>query len=297
MTAYAGDGRLQPRPRQAIRLWAMALSCSLLVLAGCSATRLLYNNLDWLAFEALDERFDVRADQVDGVERRLEQLHDWHRRTQLPAYRRTLSDLAARVADGLSLADLNWLESRIEIHRLALVERLVPDLAAFLADLDNAQIARFAEVSEKQLTEDAEPLGLEPADRAAQRLDAFIERIEPWTGTLSQAQTTALAANVGRQPDLLGAWISHRRERRDALLTVLADRPQAAEIEALLFGWWRDLEKGYPGDYAVARAAARDALFDLLVKLDASLDAKQRKRVVERLDDYRIDVETVLASS
>jgi hypothetical protein len=280
-----------------VRWWPILLLCGLPFLSGCSTTRLLYNNLDWLAFEALDERFDVRADQVDWVEERLERLHDWHRRTQLPAYRATLSDLAVRFDDGLSLADLRWLESRVETHRLALVERLVPELAVFLADLDDAQIARFAEVSEEQLVEAGEPLALGPAARAAQRLDAFVERIEPWTGSLTEAQSSALAADVGRQPDLLGAWIAHRRERRDTLLAVLAQRPTAAAIETLLFGWWRDLENGYPGDYAVARRAARDALFDLLVKLDASLASAQRERVVDKLEDYRTTVETVLAAN
>ncbi|MEJ2576205.1 MAG: DUF6279 family lipoprotein [Gammaproteobacteria bacterium] len=274
----------------------LGLIVGVLALAGCSATRLFYSHLDWLAFQALDERFGVRTDQADWVEHRLDVLHRWHRQTQLPAYRETLDALSARFADGLTATDLHWLEARIERHRRALVERIVPELAVFMADLDAAQRERYAAVTEEQLAEAAEPLALEPKARVAERLEQFVERIEPWTGDLTRAQRRGLEGDVARQPDLLAPWLDQRRQRRDALLDLLARQPEPAQIENLLFGWWRDLDRAYPPDYVIARHAARDQLFELLVRLDDRLSDEQRERVQAKLNDYRETIETVIAA-
>jgi len=273
-----------------------AIVASVIVVSGCSATRLLYENLDWIAYQALDERFDIRADQAEAVESRLHALHGWHRETQLPLYRQTLQATAVRFADGLDLADLHWLEQRIEQHRLALAERLIPDLAGFLADLDPEQVARYENVSAEGLAEAAEPLALEDEARTARRLDAYLERIEPWTGSLTGRQRDALTARVADQPDLRPAWLALRQARRDALLAELRRERGARPIADLLRGWWLDLETGYPRDYAVARRASLEHLYETLVDLDGRLEPGQRERVLERLADYRSAVETVLAA-
>ncbi|MCW9079622.1 MAG: DUF6279 family lipoprotein, partial [Gammaproteobacteria bacterium] len=109
-------GAIHARARQRVARAAMVL----LLLSGlvaCSATRMLYQNLDWLAFEAMDDRFDIRSDQEGWVKASLSNLHSWHRVTQLPAYRRTLDELAVRFADGLDAEDLAWLDEQVEQHR------------------------------------------------------------------------------------------------------------------------------------------------------------------------------------
>ena len=128
--------------------WRVAATLMLLLnLAACSSTRLLYENLDWLAFEAMDDRFEIRSDQEDWVKTSLSNLHSGHRITQLPAYRQTLVDLNLRFSDGLDAEDLAWLDQQVELHRRGLVDLIVPELARFLADLDEGQLARYMAAS------------------------------------------------------------------------------------------------------------------------------------------------------
>ncbi|MGB5639777.1 MAG: DUF6279 family lipoprotein [Sedimenticolaceae bacterium] len=276
------------------RLFVVLLS--LFGLAGCGATWLLYQNLDWLVFEAMDDRFDIRPDQEDWVKAGLGNLHSWHRMTQLPAYRQTLEGLSLRFADGLDNADLAWLEERVERHRRTLVELVVPDLSRFLADLDAEQLARYAAWSQEAIDEAGEPLQWSATRRQAWRLEGFIDRIEPWTGELSTTQVRALEMDVAALPDMRRTWIGQRRQRHQTLLALLSTRPAPELIEDLLNGWWLNLEAGYPPSYVAQRRSMKEQVFALLTRLDAGLTPDQRAQVTRRLEGYVSTIDTVLAS-
>src|SRR5882724_11445070 len=52
-------------------------------LAGCSAIKLGYNNLDHLAYWWLDSYVDFSGEQGTQVRENLAQLHQWHRTEEL----------------------------------------------------------------------------------------------------------------------------------------------------------------------------------------------------------------------
>ena len=70
---------------------------ALVVLPGCSVTRLAYNNADvYLRWQA-NHYFDFQGEQSDEFDRRLEAFLDWHRAKALPQYARLASSLLRRV--------------------------------------------------------------------------------------------------------------------------------------------------------------------------------------------------------
>jgi len=265
-------------------------------LVACSSTRLLYQNLDWLAFEAMDDRFDIRSDQEGWVKASLSNLHSWHRVTQLPAYRRTLDELALRFADGLDAEDLAWLDEDVERHRRALVDLVVPELARFLADLDDEQLAHFTVASQESIDEAAEQLKWSPRRRQEYRFETFVDRIEPWTGDLSTEQLRSLERDVAALSDIRREWIEQRRERLRAFTELLSTQPGQAAIEAALSAWWSDLDASYPSDYVARRGLLKQQMFGLLVRLDAGLTPQQREHVIDRLDGYVSTIDIVVAS-
>jgi hypothetical protein len=268
----------------------------LLGLTACSGTRLLYQNLDWLTFEAMDDRFEIRPDQEDWVKASLDDLHGWHRVTQLPAYRLTLDELALRFDDGLDAGDLAWLDSQVERHRRTLVDLVVPELARFLADLDQEQLARYAEASREAIDEAAEQLEWSPRKRQAYRLETFVDRIEPWTGELSEDQLGGLERDVAGLADIRREWILQRRERLRELIELLSGNPAPEIIEAALYARWKDLDTAYPPGYVAHRDRLKRQVFDLLVRLDATLTPAQRRHVSERLEGYVSTIDIVVAS-
>jgi len=288
-------GAIHARARQRVARAAMVL----LLLSGlvaCSATRMLYQNLDWLAFEAMDDRFDIRSDQEGWVKASLSNLHSWHRVTQLPAYRRTLDELAVRFADGLDAEDLAWLDEQVEQHRRTLVDLVVPELALFLADLDDEQLARFTVASQESIDEAAEQLEWSPRKRQEYRFETFVDRIEPWTGDLSTEQLRSLDRDVAALSDMRREWIEQRRNRLRVFTELLSTQPGQEAIEAALYKWWSDLDASYPPDYVAQRGLLKQQMFGLLVRLDAGLTPQQRAHVIDRLDGYISTIDIVVAS-
>lgn len=268
----------------------------LLGLAACSSTRLLYQNLDWLAFEAMDDRFEIRSDQEDWVKASLRTLHSGHRVTQLPAYRLTLDELLGRFSDGLDPEDLTWLDTQVERHRRTLVDLVIPELARFLADLDDEQLARYVAASREAIDEAAEQLEWSPRKRQAYRLETFVDRIEPWTGDLSTGQLRSLEQDVAALPDIRREWIQQRRGRLRALTGLLSTRPGQEAIQAALYARWSDLDASYPPAYVVQRRQLKQQMFALLTRLDASLTPEQRRHVSDRLEGYVSTIDIVVAS-
>jgi len=278
------------------RLRAVVVLLLLVGLGACSSTRLLYQNLDWLAFEAMDDRFEIRSDQEDWVKASLRELHSWHRVTQLPAYRLTLDELAVRFADGLDAGDLAWLDERVEQHRRTLVNLAVPELSRFLADLDDEQLARYTEASEEAIDEAAEQLEWSARERQAYRLETFLDRIEPWTGELSNPQLRSLEQDILALPDIRHEWIEQRRERLHALTGLLSTRPGQEAIAAALYDRWSDLDASYPPGYVAKRRLLKAQMFGLLTRLDATLTPEQRAHVMDRLEGYVSTIDIVVAS-
>lgn len=283
-------------PAHSWQVRAAVVMLFILGLGACSSTRLAYQHLDWLAFEAMDNRFEIRSDQEDWVKASLSDLHSRHRMTQLPAYRVTLDELSLRFVDGLDEQDLDWLDGQVEQHRRTLVALVVPELARFLADLDDEQLAHYTKASQEAIDEAAEQLEWSPRKRRAYRVETFVDRIEPWTGELSAPQLKSLEQEVLALSDIRREWIEQRRERLRALTELLSTRPGQAAIESVLYEWWGDLDASYPSDYVARRRLLKEQMFGLLIRLDGTLTQEQRAHVSDRLGGYVSTIEIVVAS-
>ena len=65
--------------------WLLTIAC-LLLLQGCSAIKLGYQQLPTLSYWWLDSTVSFSGAQSSGAKEAIDQLHQWHRREELPAY-------------------------------------------------------------------------------------------------------------------------------------------------------------------------------------------------------------------
>ena len=123
-----------------------------------------------------------------------------------------------------------------------------------------------------------------------------MDRIEPWTGDLSEAQLGGLERDVAGLADIRREWIGQRRERLRELIELLSRNPGQEVIEAALYARWNDLDTAYPPDYVAQRNRLKRQVFALLMRLDATLTPAQRRHVSERLEGYVSTIDVVVAS-
>jgi hypothetical protein len=278
------------------RLRPPLLAASLAVLGGCSTSQLLYRNADWLVDRWVDGLLELDGPQRAAWRPALERALEGHRESELPEVVGFLEALAGRAAEGLSEPVLACLTDRAEaIYRRH--ARLAAGLAApLLAGLSPGQIEGLERrLAERNRDYREEYLEGGPQRRTARRAERVVDRIEGWTGPLRPEQRSLVAEAVGAMPDLAEPWLRYREGRQGALLALLRGGGGAAAVRALLEGWWIGLE-GAPEGLAREVGDLRPAVVRLLGDLDGTLDGRQRKALVARIEGVREGLEAVLAS-
>jgi hypothetical protein len=271
----------------------LVAACLALLLAGCSATELAYNNADTLIRWQAGRYLDLKNAQSEEFNARLAAFLAWHRAEALPQYARLAGEAAERLERGASLADMVWSYDAIRQQARQGLRRAGTDLGDFLDRLGPAQIEnlerRFAEDNAKFAREWLEGT---PADIRARRLKRLTHTLEDWLGELNDAQLERIRRFNDAAP-LNGALRDRERRRRQAeLLAMLRARESARHLADWAAEWDRGREP------ALARASREyaDGLLAMLAELERSLSPRQRAVAVARLREYRRDFQLLAAA-
>ncbi|HEY6354190.1 MAG TPA: DUF6279 family lipoprotein, partial [Burkholderiaceae bacterium] len=124
------------------RLRCWIISASILLLAGCSAVRLAYNQAPHLMYWWFNGYVDFDAEQGDRARDALADWFAWHRATQLPDYAGLLATAQRQILNDVTPGDVcQWadeLRKRIETG----YEQGVPAMAEMVRSLKPQQRQR-----------------------------------------------------------------------------------------------------------------------------------------------------------
>ena len=272
------------------RARALLLAAALLV-AGCNATRVAYENADTLLRWRVASYVNVRAEQAEALDRDIARLLAWHRTYALPQYSRLAEESATRMARGLSREDLFWgydsLRAQLRESALAaaaqaadLLDRLSPGQIAYLQERLHEDNRKFAK----------EQLAGTPKERRARRCERDLARLEDWLGALTDEQAELVRQYSERVPLEVDELRDRRRRRLQA---EFMDIVRARQAKGRLAGFAAKIVP--PSDdaldpaYAGALRAATATYFDMLLELDRGLTPRQRSRAVARLRSLASD--------
>lgn len=274
-----------PLPRR------IALPALLLMLAlcagGCSLTELAYGFADRLIVRKLDQYLGLtKAQEARALELARARLR-LHHRDELPRYIHWLEDARAAFVDGLTAGEIRQLDARAgELWRLA-VKRSLPGFAELLADLAPEQRAYFGEQVGKRFTEAAERIAERQAQEGGEtreNTEAILAALEDWLGELSAEQRAIVVRHVAAWPNNDAAWLAWRRERFRDFHQALLQGVEPPELERRMARAWlhnADMPESLRRQWEHIR---RD-YFDMLLELDATLGAAQRRHALARADE------------
>lgn len=275
------------------------------VLAGCSGfTRLAYNNLPTLYGNAapmlawmVDDYVDVSGDQKEWVRERLDRALAWHRREELPEYRRFLERIDQRFEGGFTSAEVrdSWVEMRAHFRRA--MERLLPDTADFMLQLDAEQVAqlerKFEGDNRKYVKESTRG---NAEERMRERARKLVTHLEEWTGKLDDAQRERVEASLRALVDVTAERASERRFRQAETLALLRSKPSREHMIAGLRRLLIDAEAWRSPDYQKKLAARDRVTFEMVASLSTALTPEQRQHLSGRVRGYIRDL-TMLSAS
>lgn len=210
----------------------------MLALQGCSTIRLAYNQAPLAAYWYLDDYLDFDEQQRPAMKAALADVHQWHRRTQLPAYLETLQKIQRRIPDAVTSSQACELYAEVQDRLQASVEGTIglaqaPGAAAHmavLATLDRPQLAhlekQFAKSNAKYRSDHMSGSARHLSEK---RLERFVSRAEMLYGKLEPRQEALLKARLeqsGFNPEL--AYAERLRRQQDVLQTLHALVPLSA---------------------------------------------------------------------
>lgn len=271
----------------------LRLSCIVLiavVLTGCSATRLAYNNVDWLVDRRVKEYVDFTPSQREGWKADLERAHVLHRRIELPQVVGLLSAIEAVTREDLDEATLHCLAAEahalLRRHGRIAVELGTPLLAGLRpVQVDHLEVAMAegnGKYRDKFLAEDWE-------QREKARVERILERLSRWTGPLTREQQAMVETEVGAMPDLAQAWFEYRRDRQDRLLELLRSDAGIDELAEFLTGWWVEGAER-PEHLVEATRDIQQHFVTMLLRLHDIMEPEQRGRTTARIGELRADL-------
>jgi Family of unknown function (DUF6279) len=216
----------------------------------------------------VDRYFGLSEQQHELVARQLDELHRWHRQSQLSQYATFLREIDDQVRNPVDPADLAEWRERIKTVWPPLAEHIAPAMAQFLVTVRLDQIERLeSRMAEANRKYRKEHLPAKVKLREEARADRLVERAEFFFGKLSDQQESELRVESAALPANEEAWLAERVDRQRAFVALVKriqrDKPAPEIAEQIcrdyLLALWqgRDVERRARLD---AMLAAEDAM-------------------------------------
>jgi hypothetical protein len=262
--------------------WSAPLAA--LVVLGCSTIQFAYNNIDWVLVNKINHYLNLTAAQRKRAKQIVAARMEAHRREELPIYIATLQEVRVMLADDLSPAELEIIKKQIPAVYKRTMRDTIPGIAILLSQIDDAQIDHLQSRIDdrnrefrREFMPDSMPVRLE------RRVRRSIEIIEYFIGELRSEQVALIAEQRNAMPLTADDWLAYHQINQQALLAMLRRGAAADELQGFLVGWWVDLAN-QPAALDRKMEINTDAWTRLLLDLDATVDAEQRQKLLDKLD-------------
>lgn len=273
----------------------LALLGLVLLLQACSAIKLGYNQLPTLGYWLLDGQLNFNERQTEATRSALQQVHEWHRREELPAYADLLERLGRLGGTNVTEQQICQVFDEVQDRLERTMREAIRQAAPVALQLGPRQLQHLARQWERKNEEwEEEWLPADRQERLERRVKRTTDRYADFYGPLSTAQQSLVREQLQRS-----AWNpewgrrDRKRRQQDLLATLQAlqhTRATAAEAEAALQGVWQRWRQP-PGaeDQALVNRLTRQACSNL-AELHNSTTPEQRQRAQRRLRAYERDL-------
>jgi hypothetical protein len=252
-------------------------------LAGCSLTHFFYNRADYFVVREVGQYLTLTAPQEAALRGAVIDWQDWHREQALPTWQIETRALAADLQAPMDVAAVTMWGQRIDSQIQIALDEMMIRLVPLIGTLSDEQIAEFW-VSFDDKREDRRDDAPEDVDALADRAKQWMKR---WAGRPDATQAGMIAAwsetNAWRWSDAGREQAANDEARQRARVEALLLARQAPDA---LDQWRRYLSESGDDSGATSNAESERVLIKLLADLSATLNPRQRDKLVSRVEGY-----------
>lgn len=270
-----------------------------LVLQGCSAIRIAYNQAPTLAYLYLDGYMDFNDTQSAQVKAELAKFQTWHRQTQLPAYIELLQKIQQKMPQDMTDKQACEVFADVRQKALTMADFAEPGVVGIAATFTQQQLDAMArKFSKGNATWREDYLDSSAKDIFEKRQKSAIKRSEMLYGSVSDRQRSLMAQHIEKSGFKAAQSYTERQRRQKDILQTLGKviaSPQDAPSTA------KEMRSLLARSVASPDAAYRSYLEQItqegcasFAELHNTTTPEQRKKAVEVLAGYEQDFRALL---
>ena len=275
----------------------------LVLLGGCSAVRIGYNQAPTLAWWWFDGYMDFDAEQSPKVKDALNQWFAWHRATQLPDYANLLAAAQVQVLQPATPQQVCRWSDDVRLRLAAAFAQGIPLAVDLLPGLKPEQLAHLERRYRKSNRDFQEAfLQQDSNDRLDAAVKRTIDRAEMLYGRLDERQRQLVAAGVAASPFDAEVWFAERQavqgETLQTLSRLSAGGPARADRESNLAGLQAlaaRVQRATPGPYRSYQQRLTEYNCAFIAQLHNSTTPAQRQTARNKLKGWEEDLRALAA--
>lgn len=277
------------RPPAVLRLAILLLGAAVTI-AGCSRIGVAYNTADFFIKGYAKDQLDLDRSQLASWQPMLDAALERHRQDELPYLAAYFDQLLQTSRQGFTeqnaVCAINQFRSLYQRQATMAVALAAP----LLADLTPSQIRGLERRFNEEDNEDRAKLAHRDAEaHKSKRARRYVKSVEDWTGALRDDQKAIVHEITARMPETQASLVAYRSMQRQRLIAMLDAKADQAAIETFLAAWLTDF-KDMPAELSRGGSELEARLAELVVRIGASLDARQREHLEKRLRSLRNDL-------
>ena len=266
------------------------------LVSGCSF-RFIYNHLDWWTNWYLDDYITLNDQQQKIFDEEFEQLHLWHRETQLPLYLQQLNDIKLLINSEISPGQVSNNLAQLLQHWQSFLVAAEPKLQALAFSLSKSQkqqlLTALAENNQDNI-DDYE--NLNDIDWYEERSDEQIEQLKSWFGKLTKIQKARVKKMSDKYQKSFMTRMAYRQRWSNEFAQLLnGDLPE----HQFKFEFYRLFVNGRSlRDEQLNQITDNNSkvFAEIFVYMVSSINDKQRKRINKKLNKVIGDLEYLMTN-
>jgi len=191
-----------------LRWWQFVIVC--LLLTGCG-TKFVYNNVDWLILDYLEDFVTLTDSQENELESRINLLQEWHKRSELPLYIEQISEIQSQNKSQIDAVFILKQRKLLSQHFKTIVSQFAPDIYTLSIHMTEQQDKEFLAGLKNKQSESADEFLLlsesETRERYKERINSGVER---WLGSINGAQEDVIHRWVSDLKNTNSGWLDYQ---------------------------------------------------------------------------------------
>lgn len=267
------------------KLGTLLIICSALV--GCSS-KFVYNNMDWLLIEYLEDYVELNDAQEEVVEQKIALLSEWHRSEEIPNYIDHLDELMQINPNTLTLEQLEEQQAKFQQHSERLVARIAPELYEVAQELSDEQVEELMDnirVRHTKYKNKYQPLTETETRHVYQ--ERIEDNLDTWLGEVNAPQKRLVEQWTQEMYVTSGDWVNYQTNMRIEVNTLLNDRHDLIRFKPEFDNLMFNPRSLYTNQLENKLNHNRNVANNYLIKIINSMTEEQTEHYRAELQDWK----------